>query len=381
MRGCIFTETYKEIIAIGGPQEIMQRNTKSWRKKNVNNSCLVIADCGGKSGHFDRLRPCLWHYRRALFNRTVVSDSDGRKWSESEKKGMFLVRHTFCNIDTSHGRFHQPLAKGGFMCRVMSHGASCFTGAKQWQNPGTKGRHEFVTWVEMRTFVPWWLFCSHDYAYVDRTALDSGRVEACYISPRANLSRSLMIGDLSLTHPPPTKRCGRSHRTLVRHVDPCSHDPLRSHPSLWSYTQSLQRRHQSRQLEPTLGGSPAGPSFIQSPPPPFLSISGPWTFALRALRASRVPGDCPVKQSEPQTDAEKGAAGKKKNSTTSTPIPSTGANSWWKPRRTLLPPVAFPPLPKHTWALDFCPSCQLCAWRLPSKTVRATDRCGKKKMS
>ena len=114
------------------------------------------------------------------------------------------------------------------------------------------------------------------------------------------------------THHPPTKRCGRSHRTMVRHVDPCSHDPLRSHPSWRSYTQSLQRRHQSRQLEPTLGGSPARPSFLQSPPPPCLSIPGPWTSALRALRASRVPGDCPVKQSEPQTDAEKGAEEKKK---------------------------------------------------------------------
>ena len=47
-----------------------------------------------------------------------------------------------------------------------------------------------------------------------------------------------------------------------------------------------------------------------SRPPPCLSIPGPWTFA---LRASRVPGDCPVKQSEqPQTDAEKGAEEKKK---------------------------------------------------------------------
>ena len=34
-----------------------------------------------------------------------------------------------------------------------------------------------------------------------------------------------------------------------------------------------------------------------------------------------------------------------------------------------------PPLPKHTWALDFCPSC---AWRLPSKRIRATDRRGKR---
>ena len=104
------------------------------------------------------------------------------------------------------------------------------------------------------------------------------------------------------THHPPTKRCGRSHRTMVRHVDPCSHDPLRSHSSWRNYTQSLQRRHQSRQLEPTLGGSPAGPSFLQSPPPPCLSIPGPWTFA---LRASRVPGDCPVKQSKPQTDQDR----------------------------------------------------------------------------
>ena len=38
-----------------------------------------------------------------------------------------------------------------------------------------------------------------------------------------------------------------------------------------------------------------------------------------------------------------------------------------------------PPLPKHTWALDFLrPSCQSCAWRLPSKTVRATNRRGKR---
>ena len=29
-------------------------------------------------------------------------------------------------------------------------------------------------------------------------------------------------------------------------------------------------------------------------------------------------------------------------------------------------------------ALDFCPSCPSCAWRLPSKTIRATDRSGKK---
>ena len=33
----------------------------------------------------------------------------------------------------------------------------------------------------------------------------------------------------------------------------------------------------------------------------------------------------------------------------------------------------------HYWALDFCPSCRSCAWRLPSKTVRATDRRGKRK--
>ena len=29
-----------------------------------------------------------------------------------------------------------------------------------------------------------------------------------------------------------SERCGRSHRTLVRHVDPCSHDPLRSPSSV-----------------------------------------------------------------------------------------------------------------------------------------------------
>ena len=37
-------------------------------------------------------------------------------------------------------------------------------------------------------------------------------------------------------------------------------------------------------------------------------VYGPWTFALRVLR---VPGDCPVKQSEPETVAEKGAKEKK----------------------------------------------------------------------
>ena len=65
---------------------------------------------------------------------------------------------------------------------------------------------------------------------------------------------------------------------------------------------------------------------------------------------------------------------------------TTGANSWRKPRRTLLPPVASPHILKHTWALGFypsCPSCQSCAWRLPTKTVRTTDqsgkRCGRKK--
>ena len=42
------------------------------------------------------------------------------------------------------------------------------------------------------------------------------------------------------THHPPTKRCGCSHRKLVRHVDPCSHGPLRSHPSWWNYTKSLR---------------------------------------------------------------------------------------------------------------------------------------------
>ena len=38
-------------------------------------------------------------------------------------------------------------------------------------------------------------------------------------------------------------------------------------------------------------------------------VYGPWTFA---LRVPRVPGDCPVKQSEPETVAEKGAKEKKK---------------------------------------------------------------------
>ena len=61
-----------------------------------------------------------------------------------------------------------------------------------------------------------------------------------------------------------------------------------------------------------------------------------------------------------------------------TPIPLTGASSWRKPRRTLLPPVDFPHPPRHPCAMDFCASCQSCAWILPSKTVRATDRSGKK---
>ncbi len=54
-------------------------------------------------------------------------------------------------------------------------------------------------------------------------------------------------------------------------------------------------------------------------------------------------------------------------STTLTPIPSTGANSWRKPRQTLLLPVEIPDLPKHTRALDFCPSCRSSASRLPVK--------------
>ena len=35
--------------------------------------------------------------------------------------------------------------------------------------------------------------------------------------------------------------------------------------------------------------------------------------------------------------------------------PPIGASSWRKPCQTLLP-VEFPHLPKHTWALEFCPS-------------------------
>ena len=45
--------------------------------------------------------------------------------------------------------------------------------------------------------IPWWLCSSHDYAYVDRTALDSGRAEACYI-PR--LSQMEMCCPASQLH-------------------------------------------------------------------------------------------------------------------------------------------------------------------------------------
>ena len=48
-------------------------------------------------------------------------------------------------------------------------------------------------------------------------------------------------------------------------------------------------------------------------------VYGPWTFALRVLR---VPGDCPVKQSEPETVAEKGAKEKKKTGLRLSRLPS-----------------------------------------------------------
>ena len=43
------------------------------------------------------------------------------------------------------------------------------------------------------------------------------------------------------TRHPPTKSCSRSHCTLDRHRDTCSHDLLCSHPSRRTHPKSLQR--------------------------------------------------------------------------------------------------------------------------------------------
>ena len=66
------------------------------------------------------------------------------------------------------------------------------------------------------------------------------------------------------TRHPPTQRCSRSHCTLDRHPDTCSHDPLCSQPSRRSHPKSLQRWSQSSQLEPNPGRSPDRPTPFQS---------------------------------------------------------------------------------------------------------------------
>ena len=181
-------------------------------------------------------------------------------------------------------------------------------------------------------------------------------------------------------HHPPTKRCGRSHRTVVRHVDPCSHDPLRSHPSSPFLVKLHPISTTSTPIRSTGANFWRKPRRTLLPPvasPPCLSIPGPWTFA---LRARRVPRDCPVKQSEPQTDEEKGAEGEKKKtrqiSTTSKSTPHVEPI----PGGNLAGPCLSQPISptfvstpgghrskKVSWAFDFCSLCPSSAWKLTSK--------------
>ena len=80
------------------------------------------------------------------------------------------------------------------------------------------------------------------------------------------------------SHPP--KRCSRSHCTLVCHVGPRSHDPLRSVSSGRSHTKSLQRWSEAPQLEPNHGGNPDFFTLLRS-------IPGRWAFALRVPRVAK----------------------------------------------------------------------------------------------
>ena len=120
------------------------------------------------------------------------------------------------------------------------------------------------------------------------------------------------------TNHPPTKRCGRSHRTLVRHIDPCSRDPNSQPPFSAKFTPNLYNVDTDPRNWSQPWRKPRRTLFLQSTSPTFRSIPGPpgpWTFALRARRASRVPGDRSVEQSEPQTDAGNRCGKKKTNCT------------------------------------------------------------------
>ena len=72
------------------------------------------------------------------------------------------------------------------------------------------------------------------------------------------------------SHPP--KCCSRSPCTLVCHVGPRSHDPLRSMPSRRNHTKFLQRWSEAPQLEPNHGGNPDFFTLLRS-------IPGRWVFA------------------------------------------------------------------------------------------------------
>ena len=71
------------------------------------------------------------------------------------------------------------------------------------------------------------------------------------------------------TSHPPTKRCCCSHRTLVGHFEPCSHDRLHSHPSRRNQTKMLHISRASTPI-PELERSPSANSA--GPGPGFLAL-------------------------------------------------------------------------------------------------------------